>query len=184
MRRTGTISAAIALIAGLALGAPADAQVDINVRGGFAVPTFGISDVADAGFDVGGGLAVWLSDRVTLRGNVDFGFHPGEGTGPDVDVKHYIAGLGLLLTDPGNPFFFAVNLGAGFLNFSPDVAGVDSETNFAINAGAELGYWVSDGFAVFFSPQGDIAFTDEDVLGSSTAWVWPFTAGFKFRVGG
>lgn len=184
MRRNGTISAAIALVAGLAFSAPASAQADINVRAGFGVPTFDISDAADAGFNVGGGIAVWLSDRVTLRGNVDRGFHPGADSGADIDVTHFIAGLGLLLTDPNNPFYVSVNLGAGFLNFAPDVDGVDSETNFAINAGAELGYWLSEGFSIFFSPQGDIAFTDEDFAGTSNAWVWPITAGFKVRLGG
>jgi hypothetical protein len=29
------------------------------------------------------------------------------------------------------------------------------------------------------SPQGDIAFTKNDELGTSNAWVWPFTAGIR-----
>lgn len=174
-----TLAAAFGL---LVSASPAAAQFDVNARAGVAVPTFDIADAADPGFNFGGGVALWLSDRVTLRGNVDFGMHPSAvDGGADIDVSHFIAGLGLLLTDPANSFFISVNLGAGFLNFSPDVEGVDSETNFAINAGAEIGTWLSDNVAIFLSPQGDIAFTDEDALGTSNAWVWPFTAGLKVR---
>ena len=42
---------------------------------------------------------------------------------------------------------------------------------------------MSDSVALFASPQGDIAFTDEDKYGASSAWVWPFTAGLKVRLG-
>jgi hypothetical protein len=31
------------------------------------------------------------------------------------------------------------------------------------------------------SPQGDIAFADEDELGTTNAWVWPVTAGVRVR---
>ena len=102
---------------------------------------------------------------------------------PDVNVNHYIAGLGYLLTDPESSFYVIVNLGAGALDFDVDAEGVESVTNFAINAGAEIGTWLTDSFSVFLSPQGDIAFTDSDgVLGTSSAWVWPFTAGLKLRL--
>jgi hypothetical protein len=32
------------------------------------------------------------------------------------------------------------------------------------------------------SPQGDIAFTDEDVLGTDNAWVWPFSVGVRINL--
>lgn len=186
MRNLGWTSTAMGVVAVLASAGAAAAQVDVSARAGLGVPTFDIADAADVGFDVGAGVGIWLSDRVVARGNVDLGFHPGAETdgveGPDVDVRHYIAGLGLLLTDPANPFYVIVNAGAGALTFDLDVEGAESSTSFAINAGAELGYWLSDSFSVFASPQGDIAFTDEDELGTSNAWVWPFTAGLKVRI--
>lgn len=127
---------------------------------------------------------------MSLRGNVDFGFHSGAEVGgvdgPDVDVFHFIGGVGYLLTDPAQPFFFGVNAGAGAVSFNPDVEGAETETYFAINAGAELGYWVSPNIALFLSPQGDIAFVDEEDLGIEgidTSWVWPFTAGIKVKLG-
>ncbi len=40
---------------------------------------------------------------------------------------------------------------------------------------------VADQVDVVISPQGDIAFSDEDVVGTNNAWVWPLTAGINFR---
>jgi hypothetical protein len=183
MRFSKSAALGLAVFGALAISQPAAAQVDINVRGGAAVPTFDIADAADVGYAFGGGVGLWLSDRLVARANVDFGSHSGADGGPDVNVNHYIAGLGYLLTDPASSFYIIVNLGAGALNFDVDAEGVESLTNFAINAGAEIGTWLSDSISLFLSPQGDIAFTDSDgALGTSTAWVWPFTAGLKVRL--
>ncbi len=171
------------------------AQVTLNARAGLGVPTGTIADGdnaalgvgAESGFGVGGGLGIMLSDRFDLRLNADFTFHSTEASsgtaGPDVDVFHFIAGLGYLLTTPGDPFYVSINAGAGLMSFSLDAPSVDAETYFAINAGAEIGYWLSDSFAIFASPQGDIAFSDEAIVGTSTSFVWPVTAGFKVKLG-
>jgi len=183
MRHFRSLLTGLVAVGALAIATPASAQIDINARVGAAVPTFDIADAADAGLAFGGGVGLWLSERLVARANVDFGSHSGAEGGPDVNVNHYIAGLGLLLTDPASSFYVIVNLGAGALNFDVDAEGVESVTNFAINAGAEIGAWLSDSVSIFVSPQGDIAFTDSDgVLGTSSAWVWPFTAGVKVRV--
>ncbi len=193
MNRRIITGAFAALVAGLFAISSASAQVSINARAGIGLPTGGIADSdnavltvgAETGFAVGGGLGVMLTDRVELRANADFSFHSTEGAagaGPDVNVYHFIAGLGVLLTDPGNPFYVSVNAGAGLLSFDFDTTALDTETYFAINAGAEIGYWLSDNVAIFASPQGDIAFSDEDVVGTSTSLVWPLTAGLKVKV--
>lgn len=63
-----------------------------------------------------------------------------------------------------------------------DVEGApEGLTYFAINAGAKLSYNFNRQFAVVLSPQGDIAFSDEDELGTSNAWVWPLTAGVRIN---
>ena len=48
-----------------------------------------------------------------------------------------------------------------------------------INAGAKIAYNFSRSLALVLSPQGDIAFSDEDEVTTSNAWVWPFTAGLR-----
>lgn len=176
--------ALLALPAGLSAQAP-ERPFSFNLRGGLNVPTFDIADVADAGPSFGAGVKVRLSERIFLRGNAEFGFHSGAEIagveGPDVDVFHYIAGVGYLLTPPGSPFYASVNLGAGALNLAVDAPGDPSFTYFAINAGGELGYWLNDNVSIFFSPQGDIAFSDEAEVGTDNSWVWPFTAGVEIR---
>jgi hypothetical protein len=187
MRRSFVLSLAAA---GLAIGlsiSTLEAQVTLNARAGIGVPTGDVADAAKTGFDLGGGLGVMLGERVELRANIDYSLHGGEEVsgvaGPDVDVLHLIGGIGVLLTNPDDPFYVSINAGAGALSFNIDAEGVDTETYFAINAGAEIGYWVLDNLAIFASPQGDIAFADEDVLGTDAAFVWPFTGGLKVRLG-
>ncbi len=62
------------------------------------------------------------------------------------------------------------------------MTGFDTETYFAINAGAKIYIMVADQVDLVISPQGDIAFSDKDVLGTDNAWVWPLTAGINFRI--
>ena len=180
-----TAALLLALAPGAASAQASEDGVSFNLRGGVYVPTFDIADVADAGPGFGVGLKVPVSDRVFLRANGDFGFHSGaevEGVeGPDVNVNHYIGGLGVRLTPADSRFYASVNAGAGALTFDVDAEGFDTFTYFAINVGGELGYWVSDRVALFLSPQGDIAFSEEEEVGTGDAWVWPFTAGIEIR---
>lgn len=195
MIRRATSILGLVAVAAAVFASAASAQFTINARAGLGVPTGTIADSdnavlgvgAESGLALGAGFGIGLGDRWTLRVNGDLTSHSTEASsgtaGPDVDVLHFIAGLGYLLTDPNSPFYVSVNAGAGLMSFDIDAPSVDAETYFAINAGAEIGYWVSDNLAIFASPQGDIAFSDEDVLGSSTAFVWPFTGGIKVKLG-
>ncbi len=172
----------------LGIGSTAQAQlaerrVTLEARGGINVPTFDISDAVDAGPSFGVGAAVQFAPRLWLMGDVDLGFHSGAnlsgGTeGPDVKVYHYVAKLGYeLLSEGQSPWSVIVNAGAGALTF--DVDGASSNTYPAINVGAKIGYRLSPRASLVLSPQGDIAFTDDAEVGTSNAWVWPFTAGLR-----
>ena len=159
----------------------------IEARGGLNVPTFDISDAVDAGPSFGVGAAVQLRPRLYLLGDIDLGFHSGASlaggpTTPDVKVYHYMAKLGYqLLAESGNsPWSVIVNAGAGAMTF--DVDGGGSNTYPAINVGAKVGYRLGPRVSLLLSPQGDIAFSKEDELGTSNAWVWPFTAGIRLAL--
>lgn len=159
-------------------------RVTVEARGGLNVPTFDISDAVDAGPSFGIGAAVELRPRVYLLGDLDLGFHsgaglPGGATAPDVKVYHYMAKLGyqLLAESSASPWSVIVNAGAGAMTF--DVDGAGSNTYPAINVGAKIGYRLSPRVALLLSPQGDIAFGKESELGTTNAWVWPFTAGLR-----
>ena len=188
MKIPSTLVGAAMLVMAPALAAQTMAQNDVpgyylEARGGSSVPTFDISDVVDAGPSFGVGVGLRVAPRVWLMGDADFGFHSGSdlatgGSAPDVDVYHFMAKAGFELLRPGtSPWSVVVNLGAGALTFSPE--GGDSKTYPAINAGAKIAYRFSPRFSAVLSPQGDIAFTDEDELGTTNAWVWPFTAGLR-----
>jgi len=161
-------------------------RVTIEARGGLNVPTFDISDAVDAGPSFGIGAAVQVRPRVFLMGDLDLGFHsgaslPGGGTAPDVKVYHYMAKVGYqLLAEGQSPWSVIVNAGAGAMTF--DVDGAGSNTYPAINVGAKIGYRVSPRVSLLLSPQGDIAFTKQNELGTNNAWVWPFTAGVRLAL--
>jgi hypothetical protein len=70
-----------------------------------------------------------------------------------------------------------LNAGAGALMLDTDGAG--SSTYPALKVGAKIGYRLSPRVQLLLSPQGDIAFTDDEDAGTSNAWVWPFTSGVR-----
>lgn len=188
MRRIGHGAALLAGLMLLGIASSADAQwaeqrVTIEGRGGLNVPTFDISDAVDPGPSFGAGVAVQFAPRLWLMGDVDLGFHSGAelgggSEGPDVKVYHYVAKVGYELLSAGqSPWSVIVNAGAGALTF--DVDGAGSNTYPAINVGAKIGYRLSPRVSLVLSPQGDIAFTDDEDVGTSSAWVWPFTAGIR-----
>lgn len=178
-----------AIVAMLLVGAGAAAQAQeaerrftLEARGGFNVPTFDVSDAVDAGPSVGVGAAAQLNQRLWLMGDLDLGFHSGAELGgvegPDVKVYHYIAKLGYAVVPEGSsPWSVILNAGGGAMTFDTEAG--SSNTYPAINVGAKIAYRLSPRVSFLLSPQGDIAFADEDELGSSTAWVWPFTAGLR-----
>jgi hypothetical protein len=177
------VAALLTLAAAPALQAQeAGRRVTLEGRGGFNVPTFDISDAVDGGPSVGVGLGYQVSPTLWLLGDVDVGFHSGAEIagveGPDVKVYHYIAKVGYSIVPEGSsPWSVIVNAGAGAMTFDAD--GGTSSTYPAINVGAKIAYRLSPRVSFLLSPQGDIAFTDEDEVGTSNSWVWPFTAGLR-----
>jgi hypothetical protein len=174
----------------LLLGASVAAQAQdtprrftLEVRAGFNVPTFDISDAVDAGPSFGVGVGYQVTPALWLLGDADLGFHSGaEFTGgvegPDVKVYHYIAKVGYaILPEGSSPWSVILNAGGGAMTFDAD--GGTSSTYPAINVGAKIAYRLSPRVNFLLSPQGDIAFTDEDEVGTSNSWVWPFTAGVR-----
>jgi len=182
--RNRLLGAALLLV-GLASTAAAQGaprRFSLEARGGFNVPTFDISDAVDGGPSFGVGLGYQLSPTVWLLGDVDLGFHSGAKLGgvegPDVKVYHYIGKVGYAVVPEGaSPGSVIVNAGGGAMTF--DVDGGASHTYPAINLGAKIAYRLSPRVSLLLSPQGDIAFTDEEEVGTDNSWVWPFTAGFR-----
>ena len=182
MHRAVPLAAAALLLSAPLAAQDAPPRVFLEARAGAVVPTFGIADVAETGGAFGATLGINLSPRWSLLGEFDVGSHTDKATGNvDITTRHYLAKVGYSLTgvkDKG--WEVSVNLGAGAVSFDVDGA-PESFTYPAINAGAKITYNFSRAFALVLSPQGDIAFSDQDEVTTSAAWVWPFTAGLRIR---
>lgn len=181
IRSMSGLALATILAAPLAAQAPAP-KAFVEARVGAAVPTFDIADVAEVGTDIGATLGYQLNPRWVMMGEFDYGMHQDKATSTvDIKTLHLVAKIGYSLTGPRERGLEAsVNLGAGVVRFDVDGA-PDTFTYPAINAGAKIVYNVNRSFAVVLSPQGDIALSDEDEIGTSNAWVWPVTAGLRVR---
>jgi hypothetical protein len=153
-----------------------DKAFSFELRGTAMVPTFDISDAADVGYGGGFGLGYQLSDNIRLMADVDLGVHGTPTAGVDINTYHYMGKVGYDLYR-SDRMVFTVNLGAGAVTFGGDLPW--NETYFAINAGAKLGYKLTDSVEFLISPQGDIAFSDTDAVGTDNSWVWPFGIGFR-----
>ena len=92
-------------------------------------------------------------------------------------VYHYVAKLGYGCCPRGSHRVDDRQCRCGALKF--DVDGAGANTYPAINVGAKIGYRLSPRVQLLLSPQGDIAFTKDEDVGTSNAWVWPFTAGVR-----
>ena len=175
---------AVSALALLGAAAPLAAQQPARtffVEGlaGAVVPTFDIADVATTGGAFGAAVGMRLNSRWSLIGELDYGMHKDKATeSVDITTMHYIGKVGYSFTGPRERGWeVAVNLGAGAVSF--DVDGADSFTYPAINAGAKITYNFTPQLGLVLSPQGDIAFSKEDELTTTNAWVWPITAGIR-----
>jgi hypothetical protein len=106
--------------------------------------------------------------------DVDVGYHSSEIG--DVNTYHYMGKLGFDVvkgrSGHGDP-----QCGAGVMAISP--AGGESLSYFAINAGAKIGIKLGKAIELLISPQGDIAFSNEDEVLTSKAWIWPLGLGLR-----
>ncbi|HET9066587.1 MAG TPA: hypothetical protein VFN22_12270 [Gemmatimonadales bacterium] len=167
------------------LAVPVQAQIVVEARGGINVPTFDIRDAVKAGPSFGAGLSTRIGDRLWVIADADFGSHNGAdvaggASGPDIMVSHYIAKLGYRVAGSGTRGVQVIlNAGVGAMRFAVDNG--PSFTYPAINVGAKVIYPIGSMASFVLSPQGDIAFSKTEEVGTSNAWVWPFAAGFRLQ---
>lgn len=193
MKKLVTIALVLAvmILAGNSVAAE-KSGVRLEAHGGIGLPTFDIADVAEIG--PLGGVGFWYSPvdaRWTVGAEADLGIHGGADvdvagetiTGPDVSVYHFMGKAGYFVySSPDGKTQLVLNAGAGAVMFDVDAPGADMETYLAINAGGKLYYALSPAVDFVVSLQGDISFTDKDVLGTDNAWVWPLAVGFAIKL--
>jgi hypothetical protein len=172
----------LGLVAAAMSAPPALAQaakpVSLELRGIVAVPTFDIDDAANPGPGFGAGIGYQVGPKVRLMADADFAFHPTPTDDVKINTYHLMGKVGFDVVST-EKVTLTLNAGAGVVAFAGDLP--ESLTYFAINAGAKLGIAVSPGLELLVSPQGDIAFSKTDELGTDNAWVWPLGVGLRFR---
>ncbi|MDJ0766910.1 MAG: hypothetical protein QNJ97_28305 [Myxococcota bacterium] len=178
--KIGMLMVALAVISTTGVAAQ-ETKFYVEGRGGFAVPTFNITDAADPGPAFGVGFGANVAPSIWVIADADFGFHPNATTGgPDINVYHFMGKFGYdVLGSSESPWSVILTAGGGALHF--DIDGIASFTYPAINAGAKIGYAATENVTLFLNPQGDIAFSDEAEVGTTNSCVWPFSAGVAIR---
>ena len=193
---------AVALLAGVALGAltpvaaGAQNRVGFEGRAGIGLPAFDLADRADAGPAVGLDLTYALTDRVALQagGDIEFLRGPegagGAGSAPDLTAWHYGVGVEAQLLVPRTTYW-RLSTGAGVGGSTYDAEGGGSESAFSVFGSLELGYAFSPEADLFVGLKSWVAFPGEPELVplqpeplagvDDTAWSFPVTAGLRFH---
>jgi len=206
VRLGGSVLAAGLLLALGAGGLHAQQGVDVEVRGGTAIPAGELSDAADVGGAIGVGVSYWVTSRIGLRldGDVDIlggADIPGGGSMPDMTLWHYTAGAEVSALDRNStPWTVLLNGGLGATTLDTDRFGNASggtqditQTYFALNWGVKVGYDVNRSVNVSVGTQAFVTFTDKGDLRPLAAlspsfvetdnvWTFPITAAVRFSI--
>ena len=163
----------------------------VTLDGGFGVglPAGDLGDAFDPGVAGDLGVGVRLNPRISLRldGGAEFlsleeDVSSFAGTASDLTLWHYGATVGLDLVPPmRTPFRVTALLGGGGTTL--EFRDTDrTETYPSVNGGLRLGYQVDENVKLFADGRARLAITDEEDLGTESAWSIPLTAGVEIAV--
>ena len=180
-------------IAALLLAAPTDGlaqqKFSFDSRGGIALPAGQLADVADPGASLGATVGYAVNKRVSLFGAGDLGLLRGKKPstaserGPGLNLWQYSGGAEVNLLDPDRTRWGVLaSLGAGAATYDSKVEGAVSRTRFSTNGGLRVAYRLGQRADAFLGGQSYLIFTDEELQGADTNWVFPVSAGLKIRV--
>ena len=168
---------------------------NLEGRIGVAVPSAALSDVENAGLDLGLKASYFVSPYFEARVDGEVELLGGKGSAPNMQLWHYTAGLGWSWTNPEvTPWSFILNAGTGATTINTDsysTKGSFTQTYFTINYGVKIGYDVSKQVDLFVSGMAYTMFATHsstqyfaDIPGGrsfSTVTSFPITAGMTLR---
>jgi hypothetical protein len=185
-RRTDMVRRAVILIILLAgMARPAAAQGitpdtglwGLTVSAGMAAPT---EDLFTSGLDVGVSLERYFTPRVSIRGQISGAFWDFKDF--DEDSASPLAVTGNLVYNwEANALHPYVTAGLGVYTFRLTEANVDeSDTNFGINLGGGLEYFLSDRDAVLGAvTMHAVSGNAEGTFGDYGTSYWTIVTGYK-----
>jgi len=172
-----------------------DFPVNLEGRGGIAIPIGDLADVANVGADFGLKASYFFSPYFEVRGDGEVEILPGKGSAPNMRLWHYTVGPGVKLTDASvTPWSVIINGGLGITTIDTDHFQGNSfnDTYFALNFGAKVGYDVTRQVDIFVSSIGYITFANKNstrffagIPGGKafdTVFSLPVTAGVTVRI--
>ena len=181
-------------IAALLLALPTDGMAQqkfsFDSRGGIALPAGQLNDAFDPGASLGAMVGYQVTSRVSLFGSGDLGLLRGRKIAAGsserekgLNLWQYSGGAEVNLLDPGRTRWGVLaSLGAGAATYDSKVEGAVSRTRFSTNGGLRVAYRLGQRADAFLGGQSYLIFTDEELQGADTNWVFPVSAGLKIRV--
>jgi len=171
-----------------AQGTP-ETKLTFDSRGGIALPAGRLADATVPGASMGAMIGYQVNRRVSLFGAGDLGLLRGKKLDgaterePGLNLWQYSGGAEVNLLDPDRTRWGVLaSLGAGATTFDSKVEGAVTRTRFATNGGVRLAYRLGMRADAFLGGQSYLIFTDEELQGARTNWVFPVSAGLKIRV--
>lgn len=199
--KIGALFLGVALLQGVA---PDDAVAQqrsifsVDGRAGAAFPAGELNKFESTGFSWGGGLAVWLTRVVGVRGDVQFDYLVGRSfpTGsrsPDLDLRHLGGSLVFNFPAPqwqSMPLTFMWDFGAGVTRWKTASGGsfTFNKSYFTASSGATIGYDASRNVNFYIGARAYLMVLDEDdtlvwaaldptINTFTTSWSIPLVAG-------
>lgn len=141
------------------------------------------------GASLGAMIGYQVNRRVSLFGAGDLGLLRGRKLsdesprGPGLNLWQYTGGAEVNLLDPDRTRWGVLaSLGAGAATYDSKAEGEVSRTRFSTSGGLRVAYRLGQRADAFLGGQSYLIFTDQELQGADTNWVFPVSAGLKIRV--
>jgi len=168
---------------GLAFSAvPATAQLAVYGAGGVASPTGDDMDGVEAGLQLLGGVEYYLSDKLAIMAEGQWGTHDLEGSDNSVSPTALMGGLSLGLGSEGSALYPWVFAAAGLQGVSIE-DGPDDRT-FGYQVGAGVGFQLFGQNAGLRGSYQAASFDADSDLGEFDFAIFSVVLGFAFPLGG
>jgi hypothetical protein len=184
MRRVGF---AVSVLAALLLSVASTAKAQRVERpwyleGGVAYSwaTGDYGSLVRGGWGAGGVVGYETSGNIWLMGSFSATWFKGEADLFDWTNLSYFAMAGFNLAQSEPSYDTVLFLGGGGVTFNPDSDVLDSKTNFGINGGMKIIYYLKPQVGITFNGAAVYVFGSEETIGGDTV-ILPISLGLALR---
>ena len=173
-------------LAALAISAaPATAQFQVYGAGGVASPTGDDMDGVEAGLQLLGGLEYYLTERLALTAEGQWGTHDIEDSDATAKPSALLGGLSLGLGSGEGSLYPWIFAAGGLQTLGVDNDSTDpSDTTFGYQVGAGVGFPLFGQNAGIRAAYQAASFDSDSELGEFDFAIFSVVLGFAFPLGG